>query len=217
MREAKGIRNEFRTRPELKISLTWMTPTGQLTKKANDFIFDTVHEELEMQRTYDTRCNVVGFQCMTEGMTPFSPDVLGEAMFTKSEDVFLFKLKTLIDLEKDRLAKQQYKIEQDRQLAVEVALKKQQAEAERERQAAINEALRQDRLEAVKRQQDELTKKPVVTPQPDGTRLVRYVKTYQARVKSTTTNEQFKTMIDKEVTESGRAQKALVSAEVFDV
>jgi hypothetical protein len=240
MREAKGVREEFMTRPEFKISLTWITPTGQLTKKITDWVFDTVHAEIEQQRTYDERCSVIQIQCLEEGMTPFSPDVLGEAMFTKSDDVFLFKLKTLIDLEKDRMAKQAERIERDKQAAVDKALRDQQAEA-----------IRRAKFEL---EQQQIVIQPFVTPpQPEGTRLVRYVKTYQARLKPTISNEKFKAIIDKtesrlpklkklidelfsepselktaiddlflatmekETIEHTRIEKALVSAEVFDV
>jgi hypothetical protein len=280
-RKKVEINDTFITRPELKVTLAgWITPGGVLTKKSNDLVRSIVESEITQQFQYYKRCDTVKIQCLEADINPaFDPDVLGDSMFTKSEDVFLFKLKSLIDLEKERIQKQEErnkaKIEVEKQAAVDKALKDQQVEAnkkaieeadriKREEFAAQQKALRDaqqqpqalretasrieesaaradrrqdakaeyERAAELRRKADELDKTGTDTPvhstennkrlfkesrqelQSDGTRLVTYTIVFQAKVKNTTTNEQFMQMIKKEVECSGRALKAIISEEV---
>lgn len=262
-REKAEINDTFITRPEFKVTLAgWITPGGVLTKKSNDLVSSIVESELAQQFQYYNRCNVVKIQCLEADINPaFDPDVLGDAMFTKSEDVFLFKLKSLIDLEKERIQKQEErnkaKIEAEKQAAVDKALKDEADRIKREAFAAQQQALRDaqqqpqalretasrieesaaraerrqdaqaeyERAAELRREADDAldntgTDSPQASTesrqplQTDGTRLVTYTIVFQAKIKSTTTNEQFMQMIKNEVQCSGRALKAIISEEV---
>ena len=171
-------------------------------------------------------------------------------MFTKAEDVFIFKLNALIELEKTRMTKQAEKYEQLKQAAIEKALRDQQAEADRlakidaekqqfeairiAKEKALTEqttipaeslraeakrrhetAAHADRNEDARREHEQARELERQADALEKTeRYVTYTLVFRAKVKSTTSNEQFKAMIDKEVTLSDRAKKAIVSAVV---
>ena len=59
------IREEFISRPELKITLSgWLTDKGSYTKKTKELVADIVNGELENQRSYDARCNTLKIKCL---------------------------------------------------------------------------------------------------------------------------------------------------------
>ena len=225
-RDRFHIRDEFIKSYNLKITTTgWITDKGSYTKKTKDLVESIIADELAMQNTYDKRCNVVKIRCLEEGMIPFSPDVIGEAMFTKSEDVFLLKLQKLIDLEIVRIEKQKEKQAKERDEAIAAALKKQQIESDRiARDNAKTEMEVAKTSESAERSKDaaderaaSLRAKDAQIPDVSGTHIVRYTLVFQARVKNTTTNEAFKSMIDRDIVLSDRAKKAIFSALVESI
>ena len=229
LRKEQSIESRFVIEPTFNVTLSgWLTPQGNLTSKALSEINAAITEERASQLQYHARVTKIKMICLEEGIELIPETYFGADLVGTDVD-FETKLVALVEQEVARKEAMIKKIETDR---LKEALRQEQIaeklEADKQRELARSEAIRSvpvaptpapvvDSRETIA-PINEPNIEPKSQPEPQAfSRKVRFVMTFEASVKTTTTVEQFKAMIKSEVVCSGRALKALISEEVFDI
>lgn len=120
-----------------------LTPGGQLTKKAKNFLNVIVSDNLAQQRKIEKRLVILENRCLREEINPPLMQAHFGTVFYASDEIFQDKLDFLIAAEVDRMTEMKERLikqqEAENQRKLEAALKAQQDEANR---IAREEALR---------------------------------------------------------------------------
>ncbi|MCK5387558.1 MAG: hypothetical protein KAJ39_10235 [Gammaproteobacteria bacterium] len=120
--------------PLIKLSGT-LTPKGELTKKAVDFLTGLANAELAEQNRIESRHLILENRCLKEGINPPLTHIHFGSVFLADDDMFNDKVEVLIAAEIDRKAEMEARVikeqEAKKQAEIDAALKAQQAEANR--------------------------------------------------------------------------------------